>query len=173
MLYAAADLKNLSRIKTASAILIAVLSLLLIFPIYKDANSTYQRNAKRIMSKEMADFIDSNKDNFYVIASREKKNNASYLTPLKVPDTKSDSNFMGTGSWGTKSPYLFKKMEPYGMKNPIKDLIDNDKAFYMGNKNIDVLTDYYNKWYGKGKKKIRLEQVGEISGIKLWSVKSK
>ena len=173
MLYAAADLKNLSRIKTASAILIAVLSLLLIFPIYKDANSTYQRNAKRIMSKEMADFIDSNKDNFYVIASREKKNNASYLTPLKVPDTKSDSNFMGTGSWGTKSPYLFKKMEPYGMKNPIKDLIDNDKAFYMGNKNIETLTDYYNKWYGTGAKKIRLEQVGEISGIKLWSVKSK
>jgi len=173
LLYAAADLKDLGRVKSAPTILIAVLSLLLILPIYKDANKTYQSNSKRIMSEEMAEFLDSNKDNFYVIATREKKSNASYLTPLKVPDTKSESNFMGTGSWGTKSPYLFEKMEPYGIKNPIKDLIDNDKAYYMGNKNIEVLTDYYNKWYVTGTKKIRLEQVGEVSGIKLWSVKTK
>ena len=42
----------------------------------------------------------------------------------------------------------------------------------MGNKRIKRLTEYYNKWYGSPDKVIYMEQVDEVGGNKVWSVRS-
>ena len=64
------------------------------------------------------------------------------------------------------------RLSEFGVYNPIKDLIDNEKAFYVGNKNIKRLTEYYNKWYGTPETTIYMDQVDEIDGYKIWAVKT-
>ena len=70
------------------------------------------------------------------------------------------------------SPYLLDKLAAYGMKNPVKDLIDNDNAYYVGNKNIPRLTEYYNKWYGSDTSQISLVQIAKVDGYAVWKVVS-
>ena len=89
-----------------------------------------------------------------------------------MSNSRVEGNVIGTGSWGTTSPYVMDKLAVYGIRNPIKDLIDNSKAYYIGNKRISKLTEYYNKWYGSDGKQIYLEKTAEISGYTNRAVKS-
>ena len=173
MIYALSELGELPKWKKAPGIAIALIIAVLVLPVYKDSIKTFHKNEKRIMSDEFVERLKSDNDTFFVVGTMEKKTNPSYLTPWKAPDTSLDSNCMGGGSWGTKSPYILDKLSAYGIQNPIKDLIDNDNARYVGNKNVKNLTSYYNKWYGKDGRTIQLEQDGEIDGLKVWAVKSK
>ena len=100
----------------------------------------------------------------------EKKYNPDYATPLLAPGRNGKNNVMGTGSWGTLSPYVLDKLQKYDMSNPIKELIDNDKAYYIGNKNIERLTEYYNKWYGGKDRKINLIRIDEAAGYGVYRV---
>lgn len=172
MLYALSGLGELPKWKVAPGIAVALMMIVMLVPVYKDSLTVFHKAEKRIMSEEFTNYLKDNKDTFYVVATREKKINPSYLTPWKAPDTSIDANCMGTGSWGTLSPYMLDKMVDYGMQNPIKDLIDNDKARYVGNKNIKALTEYYNKWYGGSGKTIRLIEDGKVNGLQVWAVKS-
>lgn len=172
MIYALSELGELPRWKKAPGIAVALIALALVFPIYKQSDDTFKSNQKRVMSDDFVEYLSDNKDTFHVVGTREKKSNTGYLTPWKAPDTGIDDNCMGTGSWGTKSPYIMDKLAAYGMTNPIKDLIDNDRARFIGNKNVKNLTAYLNKWYGKDGKKIYFEEVGKIDGLKVWAVKS-
>ena len=173
MMYAVASEREHLRLRKAVAAFVIVAAIMLVLPLHKDIDEIYANTEKRIMQGELTEYLEKNRDSFYVIAATEKKSNPSYMTPLRAPDVESEKNFMGTGSWGTKSPYVLSKMAAYGIKNPIKNLIDNDKAYYMGNKNIKGLTEYYNKWYGAPGREIHLEQVDDVGGIKVWSVKTK
>lgn len=173
MIYALSELGELPRWKKAPGIAVALIALALVFPVYKQSDDTFKSNQKRVMSNDFVEYLSNDKDTFYVVGTREKKSNPGYLIPWKAPDTSIDDNCMGTGSWGTKSPYIMDKLAAYGMTNPIKDLIDNDRARFIGNKNVKNLTAYLNKWYGKDGKKIYFEEVGKIDGLKVWAVKSR
>lgn len=172
MIYALSELGALPRWKKAPGIAIVLIAIALILPIYKQSADIFKNNQKRVMSNDFVEYLGDNKENFYVVGTREKKSNPGYLTPWKAPDTSIDDNCMGTGSWGTKSPYILDKLSAYEMTNPIKDLIDNDRVRFVGNKNVKNLTAYLNKWYGKDGKKIYFEEVGKIDGLKVWAVKS-
>lgn len=147
-------------------------SLACLVPSRSVCKNQYEKASKRIISSELDNYIQSRPDRFFVFATQEKKSNPSYLKPLSPPDTASEQNMMGTGSWGTMSPYILSKLSKYDMHNPIKDLIDNENAYYVGNKNISRLTEYYNKWYGSPSKRLYLQLETEIDGMKIWSVHS-
>jgi len=170
LMYALADARGAEKARKVMGVLTIIAAMLLIVPTARDAESLYEKIRGRIMSEELASYIREHSDSFYAIATMEKKSDPSYLTPLRTPDTEGERNFMGTGSWGTMSPYLLDKLGAYGMRNPVSDLIDNDHAYYMGNNNIEDLTEYYNKWYGGDGRVIRLEQVDEAGGVKVWKV---
>ena len=150
----------------------SLIAAMLLAPLFVRCNKSYDGVKGKLMPAELAEYIGDHSDSFFVFATSEKKSGAAYLTPWKAPDTKAEKNVMGTGSWGTMSPYVLDKLGAYGLKNPIKDLIDNSNAYYIGNKRIGKLTEYYNKWYGGNGKTIRLEQVTESGGYKIWKVVS-
>lgn len=150
----------------------SLIAAMLLAPLFVRCNKSYDGVKGKLMPAELAEYIGDHSDSFFVFATSEKKSGAAYLTPWKAPDTKAEKNVMGTGSWGTMSPYVLDKLGAYGLKNPIKDLIDNSNAYYIGNKRIGKLTEYYNKWYGGDGKTIRLEQVSESGGYKIWKVVS-
>ena len=157
------------------AIIAAVTALavvLLAVPLYRDCSSMYNKVSKKVMPAELAEYLAENDDCFFVFGTQEKKSSASYITPWRPADTYTDRNCMGTGSWGTMSPYVLSKLASYDMTNPIKDLIDNDHAYYVGNKRIGKLTEYYNKWYGGDNSAIRMDKVANIGGFDIWRVVS-
>ena len=150
----------------------ALAAALLLVPLLSDCTDVYEKNVRKIMPQELTDYITENDSSFFVFGTTEKKSSPGYLTPWKKPDTYADRNVMGTGSWGSKSPYVLDKLAAYGMTNPIRDLVDNDNAFYIGNKRIKKLTEYYNKWYGTAEKTIRMEKVATKGGFDIWKIVS-
>lgn len=144
----------------------------LMVPIHMKCESSYNSAKGKVMPDELAKYLMDNDDSFFTFATTEKKMNASYATPLLAPATGEEKNVIGTGSWGFTSPYVMDKLAVYGLTNPIRDLIDNDKAYYIGNKRIGKLTEYYNKWYGGDGRRIYFEKRAEISGYTIWSVRS-
>lgn len=149
-----------------------LISALLMVPLHAKCEDSYNGIKGKIMPEALAQYIADNNDSFFTFATSEKKMNQSYLTPWLAPDTGAEGNVIGTGSWGTTSPFVMDKLAVYEIRNPIKDLIDNSKAYYIGNKRISKLTEYYNKWYGGDGKQIYLEKTAEISGYTIWAVKS-
>lgn len=150
---------------------VILITSMLTVPAYRGAESKASKAAGRVMSEEMQDYFVENSGNFYVWSTREKKPARIYATPWRSPDEK-DSNVTGTGGWGVLSPYMLDRLSEYGIYNPIKDLIDNDNAYYIGNKNIKRLEEYYNKWYGDAGTTVYMEEVDEVDGNKIWSVKT-
>lgn len=146
-------------------------TLMLLAPAYKGMQSKVASAESKIMSDKVQEYFMAHDSDFYVWATTEKKQPQVYATPWLAP-TGTDRNVTGTGGWGVLSPYTLDKLDDYGIYNPIKDLIDNEHAFYVGNKRIKRLTEYYNKWYGSPDKVIYMEQVDEVGGNKVWSVRS-
>lgn len=164
-----------SKVRTAVHVImgIAVIAaaLMLMLPAYSGTEAKVASAQKKIMSEEMQDYFMQHDDSFYVWATTEKKQPRVYATPWLAP-TGTDRNVTGTGGWGVLSPYMLGKLGEYGIYSPIKDLIDNENAFYVGNKRIKRMEEYYNKWYGSPDRIIYMEQVDEIDGNKIWRVRS-
>lgn len=161
-----------SKACTVFGILVIICTASSLVPLRDDCISAYKANEGRIMSDELYQYLTEHDDCFFTFYTREKKPNRSYAEPVLPPDTFHDRNVIGTGSWGTMSPYILGKLDAYGIYSPVADLIDNEKAFYVANDGIGKMTEYYNKWYGSDDKVIWLEEVDEVGGKKIWSVKS-
>lgn len=160
------------RRKGASAVIgvaVILVTAMLMLPAYRGCQNKASSAAGKAMSETMQEFFLDNDDKFYVWATTEKKSSRLYMTPWLAPDSR-DRNVISTGGWGVLSPYMLDKLAEYGMYNPIKDLIDNNDAYYIGNKNISRMEEYYNKWYGSDEKKIKMEQVDEVDGRKIWRI---
>lgn len=158
----------------ASAVMgvaVILITAMLIVPACKGAESKAAKASGKVMSKTLEEYFLQNGDDLYVWATTEKRQAAVYASPLKAPDGK-DRNVISTGGWGVLSPYMLGRLSEFGIYNPIKDLIDNEHAYYVGNKNIKRLEEYYNKWYGSPDTEIYMDQVDEIDGRKIWAVKT-
>lgn len=162
--------------KVVSGVLAAVCVAMLLMcqiPMAKASEQLHSYAVNGCISAEMSDFIDSNKDNFYVFGSGTKGLSEYYSEPTMIPEKGYQKNTLGFGSWGTKSPYLMDKLKAYGLENTFEDLIDNDKVFFFEDKNVSRLETYMNKWYGDDHGVIYFEKVDEIAGHNLWKMKSK
>ena len=172
LLYILTDADCKKKTYTAAGVIAILVCILMIVPAYAGSAGLQESTRGRVMPEELSSYLQSNDGNFYVTSTSEKKSNPSYPYPLRAPDTKMEKNYMGAGSWGTASPYLLGKLGEYGLSNPIKDLIDAPNAYYLGNKNTDKLTEYYNKWYGGDGRTIRMEKTDEVGGMGVWKVVS-
>lgn len=149
---------------------VVIMCTMLMMPMIENCSQSYKSSAKKLMPAELADFCSENQDKFFVWGTPEKKSGANYTHPLLAPDTQAEKNIMGTGSWGTKSPYVLDKLAAYGLQNPVRDLIDNENAYYIGNKKIKRLGEYYNKWYSSEGERIVLEKVDSKGGFDIWRI---
>jgi len=155
------------------AVCVIIASAALALPLYRCCGSVYRSAAKKPMPTELAEYFEENSDNFYVWGTPEKKSGANYVKPWLAPDTEAEKNVIGTGSWGTMSPYVLGKMSEYGIYDPISDIIDNENAYYVGNKKIKCLREYYNKWYGGDGTEVIMEKTGTVGGYDIWKVFAK
>lgn len=157
-----------NRIKKISGGLVALLFMLMLIPCNSNAVANYNKACGKVMSEVQAEYFESHMDSYYVWATTEKKSAKSYANPIIAPDD-SDRNITSTGGWGVLSPYVLSKLEKYGLHNPIKDLINNENAYYVGNQNVSRLEEYYNRWYSETES-IHFELVDTVDGQKIWRI---
>lgn len=162
--------KRPSKLSVPAAVIglcVVIAAGMLALPLYKNCEKSYENASDKVMPHEIAEYCADHQDCFFVWGTTEKKQGENYIKPWMAPDTEAERNIIGTGSWGTKSPYVLDKLSAYEMQNPIKDLVDNEKAFYIGNKKIKRLEEYYNKWYSNGESEIRLELIDTVGGYEI------
>ena len=63
-----------------------------------------------------------------------------------------------------------ERLASFGMTNPVKDLINNDKAYFVGNARLDELREYYNKWYGDEDSTVEFILIDTVGGKKIWRI---
>ena len=160
-----------AKISVTLGVIILIAAVASTVPLSANCKSKYERASRAIMSEEMESFFKTHNQEAYVWATREKKYARKYATPILAPDG-SDDNVFNTGSWTVLTPFVTDKLAKYGMDNPIKDLVDNETAFFISNKMQSNMEEYYNKWYAKEGEKISLEQVDEIEGCIIWRIKT-
>lgn len=160
----------IDKIAKPAGIAVVVLILMLFIPVWSECDDRHDAASTRVMTQSLMDFAEKNSDTLLIFATSEKPATPDYADPLKVPGSCGGGNIIGTGSWGSMSPYVLDKMARYGIRNPIKDLIDSDSALYVGTSMRDSLTEYYNKWYGDEEHQIVMVQQEGPEGYSLWKV---
>lgn len=158
-----------TKIKKLSNIGLIIMVFLLMIPTYYNNNLKYEEAKGKVMSQQMMQYFEENKDKMYVWATKEKKYSSNYLTPYIAPDD-SDINVTGTGGWGVLSPYMNQILSRYDISNPISNIINNDTVYYIGNKYIKRLEKYYNKWYAETGEKIKFNKIGIVDNNVIWQV---
>ena len=156
----------------ACGLLILIISLASGQALANLVETKYERLADRTLSEEGAAYIAGHSDEVFVWGTGERRHAKQYSKPWLAPDD-SDRNSFDTGGWETNYPYILDKLAACGMQNPIKDLIDNEYAYYVGNRYIKELEEYYTKWYGGDGEKVILTKTGEIDGVSMWKVEKK
>ena len=123
------------------------------------------------MPDNVTEYFNSHKENLYIFSNGDKELSEFYLTPLRIPEKGFERNMICMGGWGTSSKFNHEKFGQYGLKEMYRDSIDNDRVFIVESRNIDRLTEYYNKWYGDGSYRIEFEFIKEIDGYELYQIK--
>ena len=118
---------------------------------------------------ELDEYFKEHSDSVFVCEVNGWNNAATYATPLRVSTNKRE-NEVSTGGWSTLSPYQMERLASFGMTNPVKDLINNDKAYFVGNARLDELREYYNKWYGDEDSTVEFILIDTVGGKKIWRI---
>lgn len=170
LLYIAAS--NSNKIKNYSKAVAALVIVACCLALPMEAQRVerrYASTAHRTRPAELDEYFEAHNDSLFVCEVNGWNNAKTYETPLKV-STNAQSNDVSVGGWSTLSPYQIEHLNKYGINNPIKDLIDNEHAFYVGNARIKEMKEYYNKWYSDKGNNIKFILVDTVGGKNIWKV---
>lgn len=153
------------------AAIIALAVGLMMNPFYEKAGDTIDKSRSQLMPDNVTEYFNNHKNNFYIFSNGDKELSEYYLTPLRIPEKGFEINMICMGGWGTGSKFNHDKFGYYGLKEMYRDSIDNDRVFIVESRNIDRLTEYYNKWYGDSSYRIEFEFYKELDGYMLYQIK--
>ena len=158
--------------KTLPKIIAVVLVAACCFAIPAEAEKIEHRHDKfvnRIRSAELDEYFKAHSDSMFVCEVNGWNNASTYAEPLRTAATTID-NETSTGGWSTLSPYQMEHLARYDMANPVRDLVNNDKAYYVGNARLAELNEYYNKWYSGDGSDVEFILVDTVGGKNIWRI---
>lgn len=116
--------------------------------------------------------IDADKSNIYTVCGTFSLGVAkNYDHPMKKPEI--PDNVLLNSSWLPGSGYIDRKESQFGVTNPYRDLIDNDKMFLVINNNyLSDLSGFYNDHYADYEGEISIEIQETVGDDLICSVKT-
>ena len=92
-----------------------------------------------------------------------------YYTPYDKIRFGSMSNYSPLGDWIANTPLLKKTLTDYGVRNPYKDMVNNDKVYFIGfSDNMQPVIDYIQRHYYQN---LEVETVKECGPYVVYSLK--
>ena len=131
-------------------------------------NSMVEYNSTLIETPEISEYLTSHPDNFYILPTISSGQPETYMTPLKAPLF--HDNMADTGGWDTLTPYRLDHLRAHGLDNPIRDLINREGVYYIGDYKVKALTEYFNKWYCGEGEKAEFVKVDEVDDNGVYSI---
>ena len=79
-------------------------------------------------------------------------------------------NMYSLGGWGVNTPVNQTLLEKWGVENPMRDMIDNDKI-YLVDKDIELTERYLQIWYNEKARAVRIKNK-KLSPFKVWQIRT-
>ena len=76
------------------------------------------------------------------------------------------ANQQSLGGWAANTPPYMTVLEKYGINNPFRDMIDNDRVYLMDS-DIDLTLEYLQTWYNEN---AEAELVKNIGPYEVWKI---
>lgn len=108
-------------------------------------HNTRDKEAKRIASQNFIAKVSSDKDHMYLTKVGLYALAPAY-GPLSLVPLDAGSNMAPLGGWPSGSPAYAAALEKYGMTNPYRDCINNEKAYLIDN-DISTTLNYIHEYY--------------------------
>lgn len=77
-------------------------------------------------------------------------------------------NMYPLGGWTAQTVPYMDVLEKYGVDNPFRDIINNEKV-YLIDQNIDMTMEYIHTWYDEDAEAVPVKQIGKHSVYKIVS----
>lgn len=164
----AARRRKAPAVRTVCVLVIAAAVAVMLVPAKGILDGIDKHNRAQLIPEAQIEYFAANPDTFFVGPTTSMGMSPAFADPLGRAE--SPANMADTGGWDTLSPYRLEALRKYGIYNPVKDLIDNPDALYVGDGKRKILTEYYNKWYGEKGKTISFEKVDEVDGTGIYRV---
>ena len=121
--------------------------------------------------KKITETISADKDHLYVYQTLDRFwDNGTLFEDLRYLDFE---NILALGEWTTMSPLVLSNMEKYGVTNPFKDIIDNEKIYLFIHKDDEMLDRIITHIQNYHDKNAKLEKVKEIEDYIVYHVVTK
>lgn len=127
-----------------------------------------KHNKAQLIPEAQIEYFAGNPDKFFIGPTTSMGMSPAFADPLGRAE--SPANMADTGGWDTMSPYRLEALGKYGIYNPIKDLINNPDALYVGNGKKKVLAEYFSKWYCRDGESVVFEKVDEVDGTNIYRI---
>jgi len=79
------------------------------------------------------------------------------------------ANLQGLGEWTTNSPLVTSIQKKYGITNYYRDIVNNEKAYFIDDRDIDDIVEYIRKYYYPNAEAVVVKQINEYYVYKLIS----
>ncbi|MDO5541639.1 MAG: hypothetical protein Q4F83_16530 [Eubacteriales bacterium] len=86
------------------------------------------------------------------------------FSPYDVVEKGFEENVAWLGGWETNMVSINRRMENYGVRNPFRDIVDNDRVYLIGNDAV-LIEKYIQEYYDEDAK---AEEVNQINGLKVY-----
>ena len=84
-----------------------------------------------------------------------------YYTPYDVIRTGAMDNYSTLGDWIANTPLYLEVLSDYGVRNPFKDLVNNDKAYFIGyEKDMGKVLSYIQRHHYEDAEAILVRESG-------------
>ena len=100
---------------------------------------------EKMLERQAIETISSDKDHLYLTKVGTLKFSEAYGVTDAVPYRIAD-NIYPLGGWGSATPVFRSVPERYGVDNPFRDMIGNEKVYLVDN-DIEGTLAYIRRWY--------------------------
>lgn len=118
-------------------------------------NVTENNSAMRALIEE----IHNDQEHLYITKMGTVSFAKAYGVFEVIPKGMAD-NLYPLGGWTAQTPVYTEVLDRYGVSNPFRDMIDNEKV-YLVDKDIECTVQYLNTYYDTGAEAIELQKIGK------------
>lgn len=135
------------RLRHGFGILLMALTLFGYQSIWQERYRTNQEAllASQAAERAVLDAVQYDSEHLYLTKPKMVSFSKAYSVFDRIPSG-SAKNLYSLGGWSSKSPVYSQVLESFGITNPFRDAIDNEKVYLVDNK-IELTMKYIRKYY--------------------------
>ena len=143
--------------------MIAIVSLHITYPQIR-LNKT-NAHAAKLVARNNIESIHDDSEHLYMTKIKTISTFSCYGPFERIPEG-TIANICPLGGWASRSATENNILKRYGVENPFKDIINNEKMYVLDDQ-IDITLAYIQKWYAS---KARAEVVKDMGAYKVYRI---